>query len=54
MINLVKYVLIEYRTLFMKMKMALDAPIMPSIKLNFSLLVDVETLLGLDVVMPLV
>ncbi len=52
MINLVKYVLIEYRTIFMKM--ALDAPIMPSIKFNFSLLVDVETLLGLDVVMPLV
>ncbi len=49
---LVKCVLIEYHTIFMKI--ALDAPIMPSIKFIFSLLIDVETLLGLDVVIPLV
>jgi hypothetical protein len=36
------------------MKMALDVLIMPSIKLNFSLVIDVETLLGLDVMMPLI
>ncbi len=50
--NLVKCVLIEYHTIFMKI--ALDAPIMPSIKFFFFLLIDVETLLGLDVVIPLV
>ncbi len=52
MINPIKCVLIEYCILFVKM--ALDAPIMPSIKFIFSLFIDVETLLGLDVVMPLV
>jgi len=49
MINLIKCVLSMYCTLFMKM--ALDAPIIPSAKSNLSSLIDVETLLGLNVVM---
>jgi len=38
-----------YNTFFMKM--ALDAPTIPSTKSNLFLLIDVETLLGLNVVM---
>jgi hypothetical protein len=38
-----------YCTLFMKM--ALDAPTIPSPKSNLSWLIDVETLLGLNVMM---
>jgi len=49
MINPIKCVLSMYCTLFMKM--ALDAPTIPFAKSNLSLLVDVETLLGLNVMM---
>jgi hypothetical protein len=49
MISLAKRVLFKYRTLFMKM--ALDAPIIPFAKSNLSLLIDVEFLLGLNVMM---
>jgi hypothetical protein len=51
MINLVKHVLSKYYTLLMKM--ALDAFTIPSTKSNFYLLTNVETLLGLNVVMSL-
>ncbi len=51
MINLVKWVLFEYCTLLMKM--ALNATIIPSAQSNLSLLIDVETLSGLNVMMPL-
>jgi hypothetical protein len=49
MINPIKHVLSKYCTLIMKM--ALDAPTIPSTKSNLSLLIDVETLLGLNVMM---
>jgi len=51
MINLVKHVLFEYCTLLMKM--ALDALTIPSTKSNFSLFINVETLLGLNAMMSL-
>jgi hypothetical protein len=41
--------LFKYRILFIKM--ALDAPTIPSTKFNFYLLTNVETLLGLNLVM---
>ncbi len=49
MISLVNRVLFKYCTLFMKM--ALDAPIIPFAKSNLSLLIDLESLLGLNVMM---
>jgi hypothetical protein len=49
MINPIKCVLSIYHTLLMKM--ALDAPTIPSGKSNLSLLIDVETLFGLNAVM---
>ncbi len=49
MISLVKCVLSKYCILFMKM--ALDAPIIPFAKSNLSLLIDLESLLGLNVMM---
>ncbi len=49
MINPIKCVFSMYCTPFMKM--ALDAPTIPSTKSNLSLLINVETLLGLNVVM---
>jgi hypothetical protein len=49
MINFVKCVLSVYCTLFMKM--ALDAPTIPSTKSTLSMLIDVKALLGLNVVM---
>jgi hypothetical protein len=51
MFNLVKHVLFEYCTLLMKM--ALDAPTISFTKSNLCLLINVEMLLGLNVVMPL-
>ncbi len=51
MFNLVKHVLFEYHTLLMKM--ALDAPTKTFTKSNLCLLTNVELLLGLNVVMPL-
>ncbi len=51
MISFVKHVLSKYRTLFMKM--ALDAPIIPFAKSNLSLLIDVESMLGLNVMMSM-
>jgi len=47
MINPIKCVLSMYYTLLMKM--APDAPTIPFAKSNLSLLIDVETLLGLNV-----
>ncbi len=49
MINPIKCVLSMHCTLFMKM--ALDAPTIPSAKSNLSLLINVEFLLGLNVLM---
>ncbi len=50
--NLIKHVLFKYCIFFMKM--ALDAPTIPSAKSNLSLFIDVETLLlGLNVMMAL-
>jgi len=49
MISFFKHVLSKYRTIFMKM--ALDAPIIPFAKSNLSLLINVESLLGLKVMM---
>jgi len=49
MINPIKCVLSMYNTIIMKM--ALDAPTIPFATSNLSLLIDVETLLGLNVVM---
>jgi hypothetical protein len=49
MINPIKCVLSMYYTLLMKM--ALDAPTILSAKSNLFLLINVETLLGLNVVM---
>jgi hypothetical protein len=49
MINPTKCVFSMYNTFLVKM--ALDAPIIPSTKSNLFLLIDVETLLGLNVVM---
>jgi len=49
MINPMKCVLSMYCTLFMKM--ALDASTIPSNESNLSLLIDVETLLGLNIIM---
>jgi len=49
MINFIKCVVSMYCTLLMKM--ALDAPTIPCAKSNLSLLINVETLLGLNVVM---
>jgi hypothetical protein len=49
MISPIEHVLSEYRSLLMKM--ALNTPIIPSTKSNLSLLTNVETLLGLNVVM---
>ncbi len=51
MISLVKYLLFEYHIFFMKM--ALDASTTPYVGFNFSLFIYVETLLGLNVMMPL-
>jgi hypothetical protein len=51
MINLVKCALFEYHTFFMKM--ALDAPTIASTKFNLCLSTNVKTLLGLNVIMPL-
>jgi hypothetical protein len=47
MISHVEHVLSEYCTLVMKM--ALDAPIIPYAKSSFSSLINVKTLLGLNV-----
>jgi len=49
MISLIERVLFEYCTLLMKV--ALNAPIIPFAKSNLSLLTNMETLLGLNVVM---
>jgi hypothetical protein len=49
MVNFVKCVLFKYRIFFIKM--ALDAPTIPSTKFNLSLLTNVETLVGLNLVM---
>ncbi len=49
MINPIKDVLSKYRILILKM--ALDAPTIPSTKSNLSLLIYVETLLGLNAMM---
>ncbi len=51
MISHVKRVLFEYRTFFMKI--ALDAPTIVSTKSTLCLLTNAKTLLGLNVVMPL-
>jgi hypothetical protein len=51
MISHVKRVLFEYRTFLMKM--ALDAPTIVSTKSTSCLLTNVNTLLGLNVIMPL-
>jgi len=48
-INFIKCVLSMYCTFLMKM--AQNAPTIPSPKSNFSWLIDVETLLGLNVMM---
>ncbi len=47
----VKHVLFEYHILLMKM--TLDAPTIASTKSNLCLLIDVEVLLGLNVIMQL-
>ncbi len=49
MISPIEHVLFVYRTFLMKM--ALNAPIIPSTKSNLFLLTNVETLLDLNVVM---
>jgi hypothetical protein len=49
MMSFVKNVLFKYRTFCVKM--ALDATTIPSIKFNLSLLIDVKSLLGLNVMM---
>jgi hypothetical protein len=51
MLSPLKHVLFEYHTLLMKM--ALDAATITFAKSNLCLLTDVEMLLGLNVVMPL-
>jgi hypothetical protein len=51
MLSIVLHVLFKYRTLIMKM--ALDATTITSAKSNLCLLTNVEMLLGLNVVMPL-
>ncbi len=51
MINPIKQVLSEYHILLTKM--ALDVATIPSIQSNIYLFINVETLLGLYVVMPL-
>jgi len=51
MISPVKCVLFEYHTSFMKM--ALNAPTIVFTKSNLCLLTNVKTLLGLNVIMPL-
>jgi len=51
MINVVKCVLFEYRTLFMKM--ALDAPTIASAKSNLRLLTNVKSLLGFNAIITL-
>ncbi len=51
MISLVKCALFKYHILLMKM--ALDAPIVPFVNSNLSLLTNVETLLGLNAMMPM-
>jgi hypothetical protein len=51
MINPIKQVLFEYHILFMKM--ALDAATIPSAQSNIYLSTDVETLLRLNAMMPL-
>jgi hypothetical protein len=51
MFNLIKHVLFQYHTFLMKM--ALDAPTITFTKSNLCLLTNVELLLGLNVVMPL-
>jgi hypothetical protein len=51
MFNPILHVLSKYRTFLMKM--ALDVAIITSTKSNLCLLTDVEMLLGLNVVMPL-
>ncbi len=52
MISFVKHVLIKYYIFFF-VKMTLDAPTIPSIKSIFSLLIDVESLSGLNVMMSM-
>jgi hypothetical protein len=51
MINLVKQVLSDFRTLLMKM--TLNATTIPSTQSNLFLFTNVETLLGLNTMMPL-
>ncbi len=51
MINPVKHVMSEYRTLVMKK--ALDAPTIAFTKSNLCLLTNVKTLLGLNAIMSL-
>ncbi len=51
MINLVKCALFKYHTLFMKM--ALDAPAIPFAKSFFFGFTNVETLLSLNTMMPM-
>jgi hypothetical protein len=51
MINPIKDVLSKYHILIMKM--AMDAPTIPSTKSNLSLLIYVETLLGLNAMMSM-
>jgi hypothetical protein len=48
--SFVKFVLSKYYVLLVKM--ALDAPIIPFAKFDFVLLIHMETLLGLNTVMP--
>jgi hypothetical protein len=49
MINFVKHVLFKYY--IFGVKIALDALAIPSVKSNLSLLIDVENLLGLNLMM---
>ncbi len=51
MICFVKHVLSKYHTFCVKM--SLDAPTIPFVKSNLSLLIDVESLLGLNVMMSM-
>jgi len=51
MISPIKWVLSEYHILFMKM--TLDATTIPCAQCNISLFTDVETLFGLNAMMPL-
>jgi hypothetical protein len=51
MLSLAQHVMVEYRTLLMKM--ALDDPTNDKAKANFELLCDVQILLGLVAILPL-